>query len=147
MLLVALSPWTDEVQYDWVPEAVGADSSTDTAAARTNGRKKDYQTKPISYNPQGIKGLRLVSSAAGRLARQDRRKAPAERRYKKRTPLSKGGGPEGRQHGNYGLSEERRYRDKITKQTQFLITAIDTTIYTTVRRGIQFRRRVAENSR
>ena len=29
-------------------------------------REKNYQTKPISHNPQGINGLWLVSSAAGR---------------------------------------------------------------------------------
>ena len=34
-------------------------------------REKNYQTKPISHNPQGINGLWLVSSAAGRPARQN----------------------------------------------------------------------------
>ena len=40
MPLVAPSPWIGEVQYDWESKVFGADSSTDTAEPRTNGRKK-----------------------------------------------------------------------------------------------------------
>ena len=76
---------------------------------RSANERKNYQTKPISYNPRGIKGLRLISSTAGQPARQD----PTDRSSgtrNKRTPLLKAGGPEGPQQGSYGLSEERRYR-------------------------------------
>ena len=85
--------------------------------------QRNYQTKPISYNPKAINGLRLVPSTAGWLG-QARRIAPEERRYE-RTPLLTAG-------ANRATTDDRRGRatePRITKQTKSLITPFDPAIY------------------
>ena len=59
------------------PAAVGLDTlailkvGTAATGATLDEREKEYETNPISHNPQGINGLQLVSSTAGRPAQQD----------------------------------------------------------------------------
>ena len=70
--------------------------------------ERNYQTKPISYNQQGINGLRRVSSTVGRPARQD----PTDRSRGiqiQEDPRLRVSGPEERQQGNNGPSEQPSY--------------------------------------
>ena len=75
---------------------------------------ENYQTKPISHNPQGINGLRLVSSTAGRSARQN----PPDRSSGTRRDLRlRAVGPQ-EQQGNNGPSEQKELPKQQDDQTK-----------------------------
>ena len=67
--------------------------------------RKNYQTKPISYNQQGINGLRVVSSTVGRSDRQN----PTDRTGGGQEHLCLRAGAPEEQQGNNGLSEQPSY--------------------------------------
>ena len=67
--------------------------------------QRNYQTKPISYNPKGINGLRLVSATAGQSARQN----PTDNSSGIQGDLCLRVDDPAEPQGNNGLSEQPSY--------------------------------------
>ena len=89
-------------------------------------REKNDETNPISYNPQGINGLRLVSSTVGRpgSAKPDRSLHPDTRRHR----------PKARSTAERQQGDNELLNSEMTKQSQFVITPIDAVTCTTTSR-------------